>query len=53
MTLPANPNSPFPMDMGCGCHSHEARGGTAAIFMALERIEKIPLPSKSAVYLYQ
>nr|NJM03273.1 hypothetical protein [Desulfobacula sp.] len=28
MNPPANPHSPFPMDMGCGCHSHEAQGGT-------------------------
>ena len=36
-----------------GVVSQETLDGIAAIFMALERIEKIPLPSKSAVYLYQ
>ena len=36
-----------------GVVSQETLDGTAVIFMTPERIEKIPLPSKSAVYLYQ
>ncbi len=36
-----------------GVVSQETLDGTAVIFMALERIEKIPQPSKDAIYLYQ